>query len=76
MSSRGPFVSTCACACAVEGGREDRLDGCTAQGMHVVCEEPRGPGVRVCVCVHLCVFKRAHMFQLTIGAEMDNQEGN
>ena len=32
MSSRGPFVSTCACACVVEGGREDRLDGCTAQG--------------------------------------------
>ena len=46
------------------------------EGMHVVCEEPRGPGVRVCVCVHICVFKHAHMFQLTIGAEMDNQEGN
>lgn len=24
MSSRGPFVSACACVCAVERGREDR----------------------------------------------------
>lgn len=38
-------------------------------------EKPCGSGVCVCVYAHICVFRDTHMFQLTAGAEMDNQEG-
>lgn len=65
----------CECACtyvgAVEGGtRQTRSTGqCmlyvrSHMGLAFVCE-----------CAHIRVFERTHMFQLTAGAETDNQEG-
>lgn len=73
MSSKGPFVTRVHVCVQWSVGGKIELDQCTAQGMHVACEEPRGPGVRVCVFIHVC--SNVHTYVPAHNRSRDGQSG-